>query len=238
MQPRDYVPVLRKRWALILAVLVIAVVASYLFTRLQTEIYRAEANLTVSPSRMDYGQTLVIENLIRQYARELQTEDIARQVNDTLKLDLPVEGLRGKMRASPVMDDLTLLLQVDDIEASRARDIAYEWAREYVKRHQNKMANVEPRDRIEVAVLDRPAPASLNWPKRNQILAAAAILGLILGTLLAFVLEYVDDTLKSTQDVDRYLGTLPVLGAIPAPEMNGHARGGRRLPSVVGVRGG
>ena len=235
MQSRDYLPVLRKRWPLILAVVAVALVASYLFTRLQTPVYRAEASLTVSPSRMDYGQTLVIENLIRQYARELQTENITQQVNENLKLDLPVDGLRAKMRASPVMDDLTLLLQVDDVEASRARDIAFEWAREYVKRHQNKMANVEPRDRIEVAVLDRPAPASLNWPKRNQILAAAAILGLILGTLLAFVLEYVDDTLKSPQDVDRYLTAVPVLGAIPAPGLNGHAKG-RRLPPLVGSR--
>ena len=235
MQPRDYLPVLRKRWPLILAVVAVALVASYLFTRLQTPVYRAEASLTVSPSRMDYGQTLVIENLIRQYARELQTENITQQVNENLKLDLPVDGLRGKMRASPVMDDLTLLLQVDDVESGRARDIAFEWGREYVKRHQNKMANVEPRDRIEVAVLDRPAPASLNWPKRNQVLAAAAILGLILGTLLAFVLEYVDDTLKSPQDVDRYLSAMPVLGAIPAPAANGHAKG-RRLPPLVGSR--
>jgi capsular polysaccharide biosynthesis protein len=237
LQPQDFLPVLRKRWPLILAVVAVALVASYLFTRLQAPVYRAEARLTVSPSRMDYGQTLVIENLIRQYALELQTERLAQQVNDNLRLDLPIDGMRSRMRASPVMDDLTLMLQVDDVDAARARDVAFEWAQEYVKHHQNKMANVDPRDRIEVNVLDRPAPASLNWPKRNQVLAAAAILGLILGTVLAFVLEYVDDTLKSPQDVDRYLTEMPVLGAIPAPAANGHAKG-RGLPPLVGSRSG
>jgi capsular polysaccharide biosynthesis protein len=237
LQPQDYWPVLRKRWPLILAVVVVAVVASYLFTRLQTPIYRAEANLTVKASRIgDYGQALAVEKNIRQYARELQKETLAEQVNDLLKLDLPVDGLRAKMRASPVMDDLTLQLEVDDTDPTRARDIAFAWAKEYVKVHQNQMASMDPRDRIEVDLLDRPAAAVLNWPKRNQIMATAAILGLLVGTLLAFLLEYVDDTLKSPRDVDRYVKA-PLLAAIPAldavPSANGHGRG-RRLPPLVG----
>ena len=238
MQPQDFLPVLRKRWPLILAVVAVALVASYLFTRLQTEVYRATAVLTVKAARIgDYGMALAIEKNIRQFQRELLTESMAERVNDRLKLDLPIDTLRGKMRASAVMDDLTLQLEVDDIEANRARAIAFEWARAYVQFNQDSMAKIDPRDRIEVELLDRPAPASLNWPKRNQILAAAAILGLILGTLLAFVLEYVDDTLKSPQDVDRYLAEMPVLGAIPAPAANGHAKG-RRVPPVVGSRSG
>ena len=238
MQPQDYLPVLRKRWPLILLVVAVAVAASYLFTRLQTPIYRATAVLTVKASRIgDYGQALAVEKNIRQYARELQTETLAEQVNDQLKLDLPIDGLRSKMRASPVMDDLTLQLEVDDTDPNRARDIAFMWAKRYVALHQNQMANIDPHDRIEVDLLDRPAAAVLNWPKRNQILAAAGILGLLVGTLLAFLLEYVDDTLKSPQDVDRYVKA-PLLAAIPAlearPSANGHGRG-RRLPPLVGA---
>lgn len=188
----DYLPVIRRRWLIIVGVTLVATFGSFAFVRLQTPIYRANASLTVSPSRMDYGQTLVIENLIRQYSRELQTERMAEQVNQLLKLDLPIDLLRGKMKASPVMDDLTLLLQVDDTDSARARDIAYEWSREFVKFHQNRMASVEPRDRIEINLLDRPAPADLNWPKRNQIVAAAGILGLLVGVLAAFGIDFVD----------------------------------------------
>jgi capsular polysaccharide biosynthesis protein len=240
LQPQDYLPVLRKRWPLILAVVVVAVVASYLFTRLQTPVYRATAFLTVTASRTgDYGQALAVEKNIRQYARALQTETLAERVNEDLKLDLPIDGLRAKMRASPVMDDLTLQLEVDDSDPNRARDIVFAWAKKYVEVQQNQMASVDPRDRIEVALLDRPAPAVLNWPKRNQILVAAALLGLLVGTLLAFLLEYADDTLKSPEDVDRYLKA-PLLAAIPAlgarPSANGHGRG-RRLPPLIGTRG-
>jgi capsular polysaccharide biosynthesis protein len=48
---------------------------------------------------------------------------------------------------------------------------------------------------------------------------AGAILGLVLGVLLAFVLEYLDDTLKSSGDVERFTG-LTTLGVIPTAELS------------------
>jgi capsular polysaccharide biosynthesis protein len=216
LQPRDYVPVLRKRWPLILAIIAVAVVASYLFTRLQTPIYRATVFLTVS-SRADYGQTLVIENRLRQYARQLQTDRIATAVNDRLNLDLALERLRSKVKVSAVPEDLLLQIEVDDTDANRARDISFAWAGEFARFHQESNAAIDPRERIEVDLLDKPQPAVLNWPKRTQIVLAAAILGLLAGTVLAFLLEYLDDTIKSGEDVDRYVRA-PVLAAIPPSE--------------------
>lgn len=231
MQPRDYLPVLRKRWPLILGIVAVAVVASYLFTRLQTEVYRATVFLTVSPSRSDYGQTLVIENTLRQYSRQLQTNRMAELVNERLKLDLSLARLRSKVRVSAVSEDLLLQMEVDDTDPNKARDIAFAWADEFTKFHQNRMAAVDPRERIEVDLLDRPEPAVLNWPKRTQIVVAAAILGLLAGLVLSFLLEFLDTTLKGPDDVDRFLGA-PLLAAIPNAETvvgrsggtNGHAK--------------
>ena len=233
MQLRDYWPVLRKRWPLIIGAVLVAVVASYLFTRLQTPIYRATMFLTVKPARSDYGQTLVIENMLRQYARELQTDNLADLVNERLKLDLALDRLRSKVKVAAVSEDLLLQIDVDDADAAKARDIAYSWGKQFAENHQNGEANKDPKERIEVDLLDRPQPAILNWPKRTQIVTAAAVLGLLLGTLLAFVLEYLDDTLKSGEDVDRFVG-LPLLAAIPTADgvigrpggTNGHSRPG------------
>jgi capsular polysaccharide biosynthesis protein len=228
LQLSDYWPVLRRRWLLVLGVVAVAIISSYLFARLQTEVYRATVFLTVT-ARNDYGSTLVIENKLRQFARQLQTEILAEKVNDKLQLDIAPERLRGKVRVAAINEDLLLQIEVDDIEANRARSIAWQWAQQFVQDHQDREATAEPRDRIEIAPLDRPQPAVLNWPKRNQIMAAAAILGLLAGTVLAFVLEYLDDTLKTPGDVDRYLG-VPLLAAIPpADEVVG------RLPGANGA---
>ena len=51
-------------------------------------------------------------------------------------------------------------------------------------------------------------------PNKKLNLAIGGILGLMLGVMLTFFMEYMDNTIKTTDDIERYLG-LPVLGLIP-----------------------
>src|SRR5205085_11754030 len=124
-------------------IVVVPVPASYGFTRLQTPIYRATVWLTVKPARADYGTTLVIENMLRLFSRELQTDKLAQLVDDRLGLDLPLDTLEGKAHVSAVSEDLLLEIQIDDVDPSRARDVAFAWADEYAKAHQNQQASVD-----------------------------------------------------------------------------------------------
>ncbi len=61
----------------------------------------------------------------------------------------------------------------------------------------------------EASLPDRPIK-----PNKKLNVAMAAVLGLMAFTLLAFVLEYLDNTIKTPEDVSSQLG-LPVLGVIP-----------------------
>lgn len=71
--------------------------------------------------------------------------------------------------------------------------------------------------KLASASLEEPAllPLKPVRPKPILNLALAAVLGLVLGTMLAFLLDHLDDTVKGTEDVDRHVG-LPTLGVIPA----------------------
>jgi capsular exopolysaccharide synthesis family protein len=53
-------------------------------------------------------------------------------------------------------------------------------------------------------------------PVRYGLMALAA--GLLLGISLAFLLDYFDDSIKSTDDLERVSGGVPMLGHIPATE--------------------
>jgi capsular polysaccharide biosynthesis protein len=239
VQIRDYWSIISKRWWLILLVAIAAVGVTVGYAKLQQPTYRATVKLTVTPSRYDYGLTMVIESLLRQYSQRIQTDKLADAVNDRLQLLLPAEKLRGKIKVSPVAEDYILMITVDDTDPNRARDIAFVWADEFVKEQQILMAPVQPTDRIEVAVLDKPAPGDLFFPKTKQLAVAAAALGLVLGLVLAFLLEYLDDTLKTTEDVERYL-TLPVLGSIPsagASDFTAGAHEKRATASRAGLGG-
>lgn len=50
-------------------------------------------------------------------------------------------------------------------------------------------------------------------PRRNAILAL--VVGALLGVSLAFLIEYLDDSIESQEELERVVGTLPVVGQIP-----------------------
>jgi capsular exopolysaccharide synthesis family protein len=57
-------------------------------------------------------------------------------------------------------------------------------------------------------------PFSVFKPNLKLNLALGAVLGTFLGLVLAFLLEFMDDRIKSTEELDRLLG-MPLLGIIP-----------------------
>jgi capsular exopolysaccharide synthesis family protein len=63
-----------------------------------------------------------------------------------------------------------------------------------------------------------PMPREPVGPKRGRNIIIAFLLSLGAGIGLAFLLDYLDDTLKSIEDVDRYV-QLPTLAMIPAPRV-------------------
>ncbi|RKZ55636.1 MAG: hypothetical protein DRR08_23760 [Candidatus Parabeggiatoa sp. nov. 2] len=63
-------------------------------------------------------------------------------------------------------------------------------------------------------VVEKALPASIPYkPKKKLIVVISLVLGLLFSTLLAFLLEYLDNTLKDSEDVEQKLG-LPLLGTL------------------------
>lgn len=67
----------------------------------------------------------------------------------------------------------------------------------------------------EFAIVDTAIPPKYPvGPRKVRIITLGALLALMLGFSLAFFLEYMDDSIKRSEDVEEHLG-LPVLGSIP-----------------------
>jgi capsular exopolysaccharide synthesis family protein len=64
------------------------------------------------------------------------------------------------------------------------------------------------------------APSTPFKPNKRRSLTVAFIVGLILSLGLAFLLEHLDNTLKSAEDVERRL-SVPVLGLLPKLKVSG-----------------
>lgn len=213
MQLREYLKVLSQHWWVVVLTGLFAALTAYGFAKTQTPIYRSSVKLEVT-GRIDYGQILAIGQLLRQIAARVETTAVANTVDEQLRLDLGSDALLEKVHTQAFPDTIQIQIDVDDVDPSRAEQIAFALATVVKERQDALMAAVPQQERINLGIVDRPSVPRLFWPQTRILMTAAGLLGLVVGVVLAFVLDYLDDTLKDPEDVQRYLA-LPTLGTIP-----------------------
>jgi capsular polysaccharide biosynthesis protein len=207
--------ILRRRWWIVLLVAATAAAVAVVYARMQAPVYRSAIRLEIS-ARFDNGQQLALERQLPQLAQRVRTTDVAREVDQRLKLDLGPQAVLDRLRAEAVVSSGQIQIEADDVDRGRVEAIVLETARVFEEQHAARNQGIPTQDRAIVSILDRPTPARLVWPQTRVIAGAAVLLGLFVGALLALVIDYLDDTLKTAADVERALGTI-TLGRIPPP---------------------
>jgi capsular exopolysaccharide synthesis family protein len=84
-----------------------------------------------------------------------------------------------------------------------------------------------------ISIVDRAqVPGAPYKPDLNASLSRAALVGLIAGILLAFLFEYLDDTVKTREDLENR-AHVPVLGAIPKATPSNHGIRAEEVPLLA-----
>ncbi len=210
----EYLRVIYRRgWIVVLAA-VITAGAAYGFSQTQTEIYRANQRVLHFPGRNDFGLTETMRVLLQSFVEYLYTDEIAAQVINELSLDM----LPGDLRSNTTItsDSTTLIIQISvDLEdGPLAASIATTWGQKLVEWRGQENSDLRREDRINAQLLDT-ATYGLHRPNTRVNVLAGAILGLILGGLIVFVLEFLESNIiRRADDVERIMGA-SVLAAIP-----------------------
>lgn len=227
MRLEDYVKVLRKRWWMVALVTIAAAAAAVGFSYLQTPMFRARTEYTAGVNRLDSGAasingSSIFNNYRNLIANPRELQGIASQ----LKIDRTGQQMLKYVTVQPQPSEMKFVIEVDypDVETSIAIARTVGQRLNAIVVEENRNLNGEDRLTLKEVV---PATFVSYTPNKKINLAAGALLGLILGTLLVFVLEYLDDTLKTAADVERY-SELPTIGAIPSAA----AGGGRGRPRL------
>ncbi len=213
--------VIKKRILLILTLTILATlfsgIVSYFYL---TPIYQASTQLLVN---QDKSETPIINvneiqtnlQLINTYNVIIKSPAILDIVRDELALEtVTTEGLTSKISVSSVGDSQVVTITAQDPDQFIARDIANTTASVF-QREIMKLMNVN-----NVSVLAKATATDTQSPiKPNPALnmAIALVVGLMLGVGLSFLLEYLDNTLKTEQEIESLLG-IPVIGAISSME--------------------
>jgi capsular polysaccharide biosynthesis protein len=217
VQLTDYLVVLRKNWLLIALTALVTAASAFVFSKMQTPVYRSSVVLQVE-GRVDYGTTLALNNQLRQLTDRIRTHKLAHVVDVRYQFDLGSERLLDKLHTQAFTDSTSIKIDVDDTDPQRAREIARGFAQEFVEAETAKMEGVPTTERRVVGLLDEPAPPRLHWPQTRVFVLSGLLLGALIGLVLAFAREYLDDSLKTPSDVERYLElpTLATIARVPA----------------------
>jgi tyrosine-protein kinase Etk/Wzc len=194
------------------------------------ELYEQRRSLTAGSLgfREDNPQVLAVDQRISEAHDALRAA--VRGARRTLSvriqaLDHKIVELRTLLRTFPGMETRIAQIQLEaGIQEQTTRYLLgqYESAR-------LQEATIAP----YVTILDGASPAYRVGSTLRQKVLLGLLVGLLLGVGGAFFLEYLDQTIKTTQDVDRVLAT-PVLGMVPL-DAKLAARGGdsRRPISII-----
>ncbi len=216
---KDFLNIFVKRGWLILIFAVATALGAIVVSKMQEPAWRVSVRIAVTPARADMSLSETINRLLRNYGEHLTTRRMAQIAIDRLRLQdkdpsMTADKLRKELRVSAQMGSYTLQLDVEDRDPNRAWDVANVLATVFVEEQRQKMADIDPRDRLQASVMDRPAWARQIRPKTKTNALGGGVLGLLIGAIVVVAWELLDTSLKTIEQTERVTG-LPVIGAIP-----------------------
>ncbi|QYJ15080.1 putative capsular polysaccharide biosynthesis protein YwqC [Rubrobacter xylanophilus DSM 9941] len=230
--PKDFLRVLRRRaWAVFLGAFVLAASAVG-FSLLQTPLYEASITILVGQKSGEDGPRNLsgdvegLQQLTQTVAEAVATRPIAEAAAG--KLGLPEDysqSLLGNLKVEQRPGTMFVEVRYRDPDPRRAQRVANAVGEVFSER----VSEVSPGASAITATVWEEAvvpetPVSPD-PLLNGLVALA--LGLLLGVGLAFLLEYLDDSWESPEEVERVSG-VPTFGVIPGFRMEaGGKKGGR-----------
>ncbi|WP_077623348.1 YveK family protein [Sediminibacillus massiliensis] len=213
---KEIFEVLRKRALMIISLIIGAALISAIISYfIITPTYEASSQFIVNQNNQDAESVEINEirsnvELINTYNVIIKSPRILGGVAEELNLNLSAEQLSEKIQVSSEENSQVVLVTASDISHVTAVDIA----NTTVELFQDEIPDLMNVNNVNIlsqaTVTADPTPVS---PKPLLNIAIAVVLGAMVGVGIAFLLEYMDNTIKTETDIEKKL-ELPVIGVI------------------------
>lgn len=216
MELKEYWRIIVQRgWIVVLAALLTGA-SGYLWSASQPSEFRSTARLIVRADSLDFGRLQASRQVLDSFAERIRSPAMAGTVAGNLQLDQSAGDLLSRLAVSPSPNELVIQIDVTDRDPELAATIANGFAEEFVSQIEEANADQLREDRIEVEITSPAGPGGQVAPRPTLIGLAGALLGLLLGGLIVLAVELLDDTIKSRDDIERYVGKeMLLLGQVP-----------------------
>ena len=210
---KEYLQIFRKRGWIIAVLVTIAVAISGILNFFVIEpVYQAELtfmvnfnqneNAQITEEDMNYGT-----NLVEKYKPIIKSRKVTNQIKKNLNLNMSQGQIGNAIQINSISGPV-MSVTVQSTNPQIAKDIANE-VPEVFGSELKRIAKVDGIEVIDTAVI----PTSPISPNKTKNMLMAAIIAIVIGIFIVFLLDYLDNKIKTPKDIEACIG-IPVLGIV------------------------
>ena len=213
----DIVNILNKRWKMILSITVITTLIAGILSffiiapkyEASTKLFIGKENSQTQDKNYNNSDIQMYQQLLKTYAGVITTNDLVENAINNANLNITSEEVLKNLTVTPSANTQILEIKYISKDKALSRDLVDSITNQFIKESTQLIPNGNVKVIESVKMPENPVS-----PNKKLNIAIGFLLGLMVSIGLAFLLEFVDNTFKTKEQVEQILG-LPVVGAIP-----------------------
>lgn len=205
----------RSKIVFVLLFILIGIIGSYIYTySAQVPIYQSQTSLVLTKSEntsttITQSDINLNKNLVSTYRQIIKSRRILEQVIKNINLAMDYDTLSENVEVSSISDTELIVISVYHENNKLAKIIADEIANVF----KNEIVEIYSIENISIIDQALVSEIPYNVHKLKQFLIGAG-LGFLISSIIIAIFFYLDDTIKTEEDIEKKLG-LATLGSVP-----------------------
>ena len=206
---------LKKRWLMIVSITLIATIisAAVSFFIIKPK-YEASTKVFIGKDESEnqiYSQSdvLMYQQLMKTYSETIKSRDLISRALKGTSLKLEAGAVLNNLTVATVTDTQILQIKYTSTSPKESKAVIEAISDKFIETSKKLVpnGNIQIIEAVEL-------PENPISPNKKMNIAIAFLLGLIVGVGLALLLEFLDNTFKNKDQLERELD-IPVIGSIP-----------------------
>lgn len=206
---------LKKRWKMIALITILATVVSGILSFFVIEpVYEASTKVFIgkeesSEEGYNSSDIQMYQKLLKTYSEAIKTRDLIDAAIKDSGYDLTTGQVSSGLTVTPITDTQILQIKYQSLDPKECEVVLKSISKAFVKTATDLVPNGNVRIIEGVELPKNPVS-----PNKKMNIAIAFLLGLMVSVVLVFLLEYMDNSYKTKEQLENEL-EIPVLGVIP-----------------------
>lgn len=198
---KEILGVLKKRAWIGITITILAALFGYFYSSINqtTLLYSSSTNIIINA---DGGQRKTLEVIIKD-------KTVLEKVITQLGIERTPESLAQSIQVGSIDETQVVKISVIDVNPVLAAEIANTTASVFIQ----EIPNIMNFDDVRVLSDAQVNPIPINESNESEILGAAIIGGMVIGIGLIFLVDSLDESIRSVQEVEELL-EVPILGSV------------------------